>query len=74
MGSVHVNTRVQRHRAALRQAGLCTVQIWVADTRRPDFEQKCRRQARLVAQADGVDADVQRLTDEAVADMEGWVD
>lgn len=38
------NARVQRHRDALRQAGLRPVQLWVPDTRRPDFAQECRRQ------------------------------
>lgn len=33
-------------------AGLRPVQIWVPDTRRPDFAEECRRQSRLVAQAD----------------------
>ncbi|HES77311.1 MAG TPA: DUF3018 family protein [bacterium] len=74
MGNVHVNARVQKHRAALRQAGLRPVQIWVADTRRPDFVQECRRQSRIVARADAVDSDVQQLMDDALADVEGWVE
>ncbi|MBU2823093.1 antitoxin MazE family protein, partial [Acidithiobacillus ferrooxidans] len=28
MGTTHVNTRVQKHRDALRMAGLRPVQIW----------------------------------------------
>lgn len=28
------------------------VQIWVPDTRRPDFAEECRRQSRLAVQAD----------------------
>jgi len=74
VGNVHVNARVQKHRAALRQAGLRPVQIWVADTRRPDFVQECRRQSRIVARADAVDSDVQQLMDDALADVEGWVE
>ena len=35
--------RVQKHRDALRQAGLRPVQLWVPDTRRPDFAAECRR-------------------------------
>lgn len=33
-------------------AGLRPVQIWVPDTRRPGFEQECRRQSLLASQAD----------------------
>jgi len=48
------------------------VQIWVPDTRRPDFAQECRRQSLIAAQADLADADMQRFMDEAVADVAGW--
>ncbi len=68
----HVNSRVQKHRDALRQAGLRLVQIWVPDTRRPDFAEECRRQCHLVAQADMADADMQQLLDKALADVDGW--
>jgi hypothetical protein len=74
MATTHVNTRVQKHRAALRQAGLRPVQIWVPDTRRPDFPDECRRQSRLAAAADAADADLQHFMDEALADIDGWTD
>lgn len=70
MGSV--NARVQKHRDALRAAGLRPVQIWVPDTRRPGFAKECRRQCLLAAQADSVDTGIQQLLDEALADMDGW--
>ena len=73
----HVNTRVQKHRDALRAAGLRPVQIWVPDTRRADFAQECRRQSRLAVQADEedeADIDLQRLMNEAVADLDGWTE
>ena len=72
MATTHVNTRVQRHRDALRIAGLRPVQIWVPDTRRPGFAQECRRQSRLVAQADIADTDMQHFMDEALSDVDGW--
>lgn len=72
MGTTHVNTRVQKHRDALRRAGLRPVQIWVPDTRRPDFAEECRRQCLLVAQADMADKAMQQFMDEALADMDGW--
>jgi len=70
----HVNARVQKHRDALRIAGLRPVQIWVPDTRRPDFAKECRRQSRLVAQSDMADADVLHLMDESLADVDGWTE
>ena len=70
----HVNSRVQKYRDALRTAGLRPVQIWVPDTRRPDFEEECRRQCRLVAQADKVDTSMRQFMEEALADVDGWTE
>lgn len=72
MGTTHVNARVQKHRDALRMAGLRPVQIWVPDTRRPDFAEECRRQCLLVAQADIADKAIEQLMDETLADVDGW--
>lgn len=72
MATTHVNARVQKHRDALRRAGLRPVQIWVPDTRRPDFAEESRRQSRLVAQADMADRDTRQSMDEALADVDGW--
>ena len=72
MANTHVNKRVQKHRNALRMAGLRPVQIWVPDTRRPDFAQECRRQSRLAALADVADTDMQHFMDEAMAEVDGW--
>ena len=74
MGTTHLNARVQKHRNALRMAGLRPVQIWVPDTRQPDFAEECRRQSCLVAQADNADADIQHFMDAAMADTEGWTE
>lgn len=74
MATTHVNTRVQRHRDALRMAGLRPVQIWVPDTRRPDFAEECRRQSLCVAQADMADTDMQHFMNEALADVDGWTE
>lgn len=72
MATTNVNARVQRHRDALRTAGLRPVQIWVPDTRRLDFAKECRRQSQLVAQSDAADADMQQFMDAALADVDGW--
>ena len=70
----HVNSRVQKHRDALRMAGLRPVQIWVPDTRRPDFAEECRRQCLLVAQSDSADMAMQQFMDEALTDVDGWTE
>ena len=70
-----VNARVQKHRDTLRLAGLRPVQLWVPDTRRPDFTEECRRQSRLAAQAeiaDLADTDLQQVLDGALSDIDGW--
>jgi hypothetical protein len=68
-----VNLRVQKHREALRQAGLRPVQIWVPDTRRANFAQECERQVKLVAAADQLERGaMDALMDDSLADVEGW--
>ena len=74
MTATHVNERVQKHRDALRDAGLRPVQIWVPDTRRPHFAEECSRQSRLVSQADMADTDMQHVMDEALRDVAGWTE
>jgi len=74
MGTTDVNRRVQKHRDALRMAGLRPVQIWVPDTRRPDFAEKCRQQCLLAAKADGNDTTLQPFMDEALTDVDGWTE
>ncbi len=67
-----LKVRVKKRRDTLRLAGLRPVQIWVPDTRRPDFAEECRRQCQLVAKADS--ADTHQLMSEALADVEGWTE
>lgn len=74
MTTSQVNARVQKHRDALRRAGLRPVQLWVPDTRRPDFAQECQRQSLLVAQADHGDVELQQFMDSALADVAGWTE
>ena len=72
MPAASTNARVQKHRDALRTAGLRPVQIWVPDTRRPDFAAECRRQSRIVAQGDHADAELPGVMDAALSDLPGW--
>lgn len=67
--AVPVGERVQQRRNRLREAGLRPLQIWVPDTRRPDFAAECRRQAGIVAAADAADTDLEAFLDEALTDL-----
>lgn len=46
-----VSDRVQKHRAALRAAGLRPIQIWVPDVRSRSFAAKAHRQSLAVAKS-----------------------
>ena len=74
MPITHVNARIQKYRDAQRLAGLRLVQLWVPDTRRPDFAAECQRQSRLAAQADMADIDMQHSMDTAQADVDCWTE
>jgi len=69
-----ITERVQKRRAALRNAGLRPIQLWVPDTRRPEFTDECRRQSRLAAQADRANAELLDFMNTALADLNGWVE
>ena len=74
MCAIHINDRVKKHREALRKAGLRPVQLWVPDTRRPGFDDECRRQSLLAAQADRRETDLDKFMDAVLLDIEGWED
>ena len=63
------NDKVRRHRARLRQEGLRPLQIWVPDTRAPNFADEARRQSRAVAASRHAEAD-QAFID-AISEFEG---
>lgn len=63
--------RVQKHRAAMRAAGLRLVQIWVPDTRREGFAEECRRQSRSLLNDVRERETLNWLA--AVADEDTWV-
>ena len=72
MAGTHVNPRVQRRREAPRAAGLRPVQIWVPDTRRPAFDEECRRQSLLGAQTEQTDPTLDPFRDEALTEVDDW--
>ena len=43
---MEVNERMRSYRVRQRAAGLRLIQLWVPDTRSPDFAAECRRQSR----------------------------
>jgi hypothetical protein len=63
--------RVQKHRNALRAAGLRPIQIWVPDTRRAGFAEECRRQSLLLNE-DPYEVDTLTWLDR-VADRDDWM-
>jgi hypothetical protein len=64
--------RVQKRRAAMRDAGLRPVQIWVPDTRRTGFAHSCAQQSALTAASDQSDRDLIDFMDQALAESENW--
>ena len=61
-------TRMANYRRRMRAAGLRPVQIWVPDSRSPDFAEKCHRQARAVAASDPAGDELMRF----VASVYQW--
>jgi hypothetical protein len=60
--------RVADYRQRMRAAGFRPVQIWVPDTRTPEFAEICRRQARAVAAGDPAGDEIMRF----VASVYEW--
>jgi hypothetical protein len=61
--------RVQAHRRRLRAQGLRPVQIWVPDTRTPEFLRQAHEQSHAVAVSDHA-AEDQAFVDAAAWDLE----
>lgn len=56
--------RMAAYRKRMRDAGLRPVQIWVPDTRSPEFIAKARRQAQSVARRDPGGDDIMAWLDQ----------
>ena len=52
-----VGKRVAEHRVRLRDQGLRPLQIWVPDTRAPEFAEEAHRQSALAAAVDNASDD-----------------
>lgn len=61
---------LRRYRERMRAKGFRAIQLWVPDTRSPEFAEECRRQSLLVAN----DPAEERLMDEleALQDDTEW--
>jgi hypothetical protein len=61
---------IRRYRERMRAKGFRAIQLWVPDTRSPEFAEECRRQSLLVAN----DPAEQQLMEEleALQDDTGW--
>jgi Protein of unknown function (DUF3018) len=72
--AANVLERVKKHRTNLRSLGLRPVQIWVADTRQPNFAQECLQQSKIVVISDKEDKEMLDFIDTALSDVEGWLE
>jgi hypothetical protein len=70
MPSIH-ESKVARHRARMRLAGLRPVQFWVPDTRSPKFTEQVRKQCQGLKK-DPAETEVLRFSEEAASHVEGW--
>jgi Protein of unknown function (DUF3018) len=50
------------------------MQIPIPDTDRPGFDEECRRQSSVVAEADAADAELEAFMDAALADLDVTAD
>jgi len=69
--SLTVTQRVRKHREVLRAAGLKPVQIWLPDTQRESFKQRCKSECLSLVD-DPHEAETLAWIAEA-ADTDGWV-
>ena len=61
---------VQAYRQRMRRNGFRQVNLWVPDTRSPEFIKECRRQSRLASAAK--QREVDELLLGAVGTVDGW--
>ncbi|MGH8317714.1 MAG: antitoxin MazE family protein [Steroidobacteraceae bacterium] len=61
---------VRAYRQRMRRNGFRQVNLWVPDTRSPDFIKECRRQSRLASAT--TDAELNRFLLGAAGAVDGW--
>ena len=62
---------VRRYRERMKAQGFRQLNLWVPDTRSPEFARECQRQSQLAAQHDS-ESDIMDFLDAAASDVEGW--
>ncbi len=60
---------MEKNRAALRAQGLRPIQVWVPDTRAPDFADECARRAAIVNEANLADPELMQFMDATAAEL-----
>ncbi|HEY5568712.1 MAG TPA: antitoxin MazE family protein [Gammaproteobacteria bacterium] len=63
----HVST----YRSRMKTRGLRQVNLWLPDTRSPEFKKECRRQSLLVGAAERTQP-LDALLNTAAGSVEGW--
>lgn len=66
-----VRESAQAYRARMKESGFRQVNLWVPDTRAPNFKKECRRQSRLAAAADR-SGEIDDLLEAVAGSVEGW--
>ena len=64
-------SKIDRYRERMRAAGLRPIQLWVPDTRSPEFAATVRAQCQSL-KGDSTEADTLLFTEEAANHIEGW--
>lgn len=66
-----VRKRAQAYRTRMKKLGFRQINLWVPDTRAPNFRKECRRQSRLAAAADRSEK-IDDMLDAVAGSVEGW--
>lgn len=61
----------RRYRERMRSEGLRQASLWVYDRSSPALLRECRRQSLLASKSDAA-ADIERLLDESLNEIDGW--
>ena len=62
---------VTAYRSRMKTRGLRQVNLWLPDTRSPEFKKECRRQSLVIAAAERGQP-IDALLNQAAKTVEGW--
>jgi Protein of unknown function (DUF3018) len=66
-----VRENAQAYRTRMKELGFRQINLWVPDTRAPNFRKECRRQSKLAAAADRSES-IDDIPDAVAGTVEGW--